>query len=182
MTTKVPANMVAAADVATQAELDAEASARALGESGDVLQVVDSRSVAVATGTTVLPADDTIPQNTEGDEYLTRAITPAATGNKLRIDVVLHLAASVAGTLTAALFQDATAGALAAGCQHVGAGDQVRCVTFTHYMNAGTVSETTFKVRAGLSTAGTTTLNGADATRMLGGVLCSSITITEVKA
>ena len=147
-----------------------------------VLQSVSTQSGAVATGTTVLPSDDTIPQNTEGDEYMTRAITPKSETSKLRIDVVVHLAASVAGTLTAALFQDATAGALAAGMQHVAAADQPRVVTFTHYMTSGTTSATTFKVRAGLSTAGTTTFNGAAAARLLGGVLASSITITEVAA
>ena len=31
---------------------------------------------AVATGTTALPQDDTIPQNTEGTEFLSVAITP----------------------------------------------------------------------------------------------------------
>lgn len=33
---------------------------------GAVLQVVNTHSGAVATGTTVIPNDDTLPQNTEG--------------------------------------------------------------------------------------------------------------------
>ena len=34
-------------------------------------QIVATQTGAVATGTTTFPEDDTIPQNTEGDEYMT---------------------------------------------------------------------------------------------------------------
>ena len=34
------------------------------------LQIVNSQTGAVATGTTTIPFDDTIPQNTEGTEFL----------------------------------------------------------------------------------------------------------------
>jgi hypothetical protein len=47
-------------------------------------------------------------------------------------------------------------------------------------MDAGTTSETTFKVRAGGEEAGTTTFNGVGGARKYGGVLASSITITEI--
>jgi hypothetical protein len=53
---------------------------------------------------------------------------------------------------------------------------------FTHYMAAGTTSATTFKVRIGAVTSGTITFNGIGSARKLGGVLASSITITEIKA
>ena len=39
-------------------------------ESGKLLQQVNFQSGAVATGTTIFPEDDTIPQNTEGDQYM----------------------------------------------------------------------------------------------------------------
>lgn len=144
-----------------------------------VVQVVNTQTGAMATGTTVLPLDDTIPQNTEGDEYMTRAITPKATGNKLKIDVVVVLASSAGGTLAAALFQDATANALAVAATRVDTVDSLYTISFTHYMNAGTTSATTFKVRAGNSAAGTVTFNGAGGARQYGGVISSSITITE---
>lgn len=176
MTQTVPAAMVSA-DVATQAELDA-------GVVGNVVQVVNTQTGAVATGTTILPGDDTIPQNTEGDQYMTLAITPKSTTNKLKIEVVILLANSAAGAsvLTAALFQDSTAGALAA-MSHVASSPAYQTnIVFTHYMTAGTTSATTFKVRAGGNNAGTTTLNGHTGGRQMGGVMASSITITEIKA
>ena len=57
---------------------------------GKVVQVVHVQDGASATGTTTHPIDDTIPQNTEGDEYLTLAITPTNASNKLLIEVSIH--------------------------------------------------------------------------------------------
>lgn len=151
---------------------------------GPVLQVVNSQTGAVATGTTTIPYDDTIPQNTEGDQYLSQAITPKSATSKLRIDVTVCLAHSVsAAILAAALFQDSTANALAAVTStQVSNVNQPQVLNFTYYMTAGTTSATTFKVRAGGSTAGTTTVNGSNSARVFGGVMASSITITEIAA
>lgn len=152
---------------------------------GAVVQVVNTQSGAVATGTTVIPNDDTIPQNTEGDEYITRAITPKATTNKLKIDVVFVGSVDTNNdAFGVALFQDTTANALAfvPSTAMPSAGD-MNTVSFTHYMAAGTTSSTTFKVRAGYITGtGTLTFNGSAGGRKAGGVIASSITITEIKA
>jgi hypothetical protein len=150
---------------------------------GNVVQVVSSESGAVATGTTVIPLDDTIPQKTEGDEYFTLAITPKSATNILIIDVSLNVACSAAAWVIAALFQDTTANALAAtwGGKVENTNDPT-AIYLRHKMVAGTTSATTFKVRCGPHTAATVTLNGHSGGRMFGGVMASSITITEVKA
>jgi hypothetical protein len=147
-----------------------------------VLQLVNTTSGAVATGTTVLPLDDTIPQNTEGDEYMTRAITPKHASNLLKIEVTAVLASSAGGTLAAALFQDSTANALAVAATLVDNTGSIYTISFTHYMAAGATSATTFKVRCGNSAAGTVTFNGVGGARQYGGVMSSSITITEIAA
>ena len=49
-------------------------------------------------------------------------------------------------------------------------------------MTAGTISSTTFKLRAGSDGAGTITMNGNGGARKFGGALISSITITEIVA
>jgi len=150
---------------------------------GSVVQVVNFQTGTVSTGTTTIPNDDTIPQNGEGDQYMTLAITPKSATNKLKIDVVLILASTTASALGGgALFQDATAGALAASfdCTSSSA-SQPSTHSFTHWMTSGTASSTTFNVRAGF-TAGTTTFNGLGAGRKYGGALASSITITEIKS
>ena len=144
-----------------------------------VAQVVSTVTGAVATGTTTIPADDTIPQITEGNEYMTRSITPTNASSILKIEVTIVLANSAATTMIAALFQDSTANALAAVPSKPPAGGDMITISFTHYMTAGTTSSTTFRVRAGGAAAGTTTFNGFGGNRIFGGVMSSSIVITE---
>ena len=154
-----------------------------IGGSGSsvVVQVVNTQTGAVATGTTVIPDDDTIPQNTEGDEYMTLAITPTDTANKLKIDVVFFGgSANNSRWTTCALFQDSTANALAVGREYNTTGTAFNPCVFTHYMTAGTTSSTTFKVRAGPDIPDTMTFNGQGGARKMGGVMASSITITEI--
>ena len=137
---------------------------------------------AVATGTTVTVNDDSIPQNNEGDQYMQLAITPTSATNKLRIDITICLSHSANSTdRQVALFQDSTANALTAVSDFVATADTLTTTTFSYTMLAGTVSATTFKVRAGGDNSGTTTFNGKNAGRLLGGVCNSNMTITEIK-
>jgi len=148
-----------------------------------VVQVVETSTGAVATGTTVVPNDDTVPQNTEGVEFMTLAITPTNASNLLKIDVTLVVSNS-AGTGNAqitSIFQDTTAGALLSISENI-QGSTILTQTFAHYMAAATTSSTTFKVRSGNDTSGTTTFNGAGGARKYGGVSGSSIRITEYSA
>lgn len=145
-----------------------------------IYQTVQNQTGAVATGTTLIPFDDTIPQITEGIEVLTQAITPSTSANLLFIEVIVYASHSVASNLSIALFQDATASALASGFIRLDANTGVVALPLTHKMTAGTTSATTFRVRIGADSAGTTTLNGSSGSRIHGGVLASSIRITEL--
>lgn len=147
--------------------------------SDPIIQRVSTETGAVATGTTTIPFDDTIPQNTEGDQYMTLAITPKNSGNILVIDVVFMGTCSVQQEMIVALFQDTTANALAATFLTTAGNTFGGPVTLRHIMTAGTTSATTFKVRAGGNAAGTTTFNGQSAGRIFGGVMASGMMITE---
>lgn len=150
---------------------------------GIPVQIVNTTSSAIASGSTVIPFDDTIPQNTEGTEFMTLAITPKSATNILIIEADLQLASDTASReIIAALFQDATANALAAKSGFV-AGATRFPLFVRHTMAAGTTSAITFKIRAGLDSAGTIIFNGnAGGTRLYGGITKSSIVITEYKA
>lgn len=148
---------------------------------GSIVQVVNVMSSSVATGSTTMPSDDSIPQKTEGNEYMTLAITPTSATNKLRIDVIANFANSVYYVTTTALFQDDTENALAAVAKSPGINNTIEQACLTHYMEAGTTSSTTFKVRIGQTGSSTTTFNGSGGSRLYGGVIASSITITEIK-
>lgn len=150
--------------------------------SGSVVQVANTQTSAFLSGTGTVPCDDTIPQITEGTEFMTRAITPTSATNKLKIEVVVMLGNSASSqAFVCALFQDSTANALAMQTQFMATLGGFVSITFVHYMTAGTTSETTFRVRAGANNAGTTSLNGLGA-RFYGGAAASSITVTEIQA
>ena len=147
---------------------------------GKVLQVVNVIDGDVATGTTVLPSDNTIAQNTEGDQFLSLAITPSNASNKLIIHVCITGGSSAVTSTGAALFQDSTANALAQSHHYNSQATALNNLSFIHYMAAGTTSATTFKVRCGGAGSNTFTFNGSGGTRVGGDVMASSITITEI--
>jgi hypothetical protein len=151
-------------------------------DTGGIVQVANYQTGAVATGTTLIPLDDTIPQNTEGDQYMSLAFTPTNASNKLKIDVVFEGSTTATGDFViVALFQDTTANALAAAVERNDTAGG-KTLAFSYWMTAGTTSSTTFKVRAGSNASGTMTFNGNGGNRRLGGVMASSITITEIAA
>lgn len=150
---------------------------------GSVVQIVDVNSSAVATGVTVIPVDDTIPQITEGDQYMTLAITPKSVSNILVIEANVFGSVNAATqNVVAALFQDATANGLAATQEFGDTSTGVLTLSLYYSMAAGTTSSTTFRVRAGTGATGTFTFNGASATRRFGTVTKSWMRIIEYKA
>lgn len=151
------------------------------GGGGKVIQEVNVQDGAVATGTTQIPYDDSIPQNTEGDEKMTLAITPTSAANKLKIEVVVQASSNVAALLAVCLFQDSIANALAVGFSTISLSLHAETVTFSHHMIAGTTNPITFKVRIGTNSGSTVTFNGSGSAARFGGTSASSITITEIE-
>jgi len=144
-------------------------------------QIVHFKTSAVATGTTLLPYDDTIPQSNEGDQYMSVTITPSNASSTLEIAVGVSLSHSAGASgvrKTIALFQDSIANALS--CALVFKNDAHHDkLTLVHIMTAGTTSPITFKVRAGGNLAGTITVNGSGGNRQMGGVDNSYIIVKE---
>ena len=150
---------------------------------GKLLQIVHGSNASVSTTTTTLPNDDTKPQNTEGGEVVTVAITPANASNKLFITSNIQMtknSGSHAGYI--ALFQDTTADALACAWGTSDTANNGNSHSLTHVMTAGTTSATTFKMRGGYVNAGTVTFNGESGGAKLNGTLFSTITIMEIEA
>lgn len=149
---------------------------------GQIAQVVSTNFTAVATGATIIPGDDTIPQNTEGVEFMTQAVTPKSATNILVIEVNFMGTPSVAADVGIALFQDSTANAIAGTQTYQGVAGGRTTVTLRHIMVAGTTSATTFKIRGGMEVAGTLTFNGVGGVRRFGAITKSNFKITEYKA
>jgi len=147
---------------------------------GTLIQMVSTQTGAVATGTTILPIDDTIPQITEGTEFMTLAITPRSATSKLVVNVLVNLSFSVAANnVAAALFQDSTANALTSALIYQSTLNAVQQIRLSYVVTSGTTSSTTFRVRAGGQVAGTLTFNGNGGLPIFGGNTHSSIVITE---
>ena len=148
---------------------------------GSVLQVKNFQTSTYASGTTIIPSDNTIPQITEGTQFLSLAITPISATSKLFFTIILSLSPSVAASCNGALFQDSIANAIAAGSSYLASGTGQIPLSLAYFMTSGTTSSTTFTVRAGPNTAATLSLNGAGP-GVFNGTCYSSITITEIAA
>lgn len=130
-----------------------------------------------------IPVDDTIPQNTEGAEYtaIATSYTPKKVGNKLLVEAMVSLSnASVASSLIAALFQDSTADALAAGIGRIPLANAVVQVHLAAEVTVASLSATTFKIR--VSTGGTTNVkvNGNGGSTVFSTAKPSYLKITEI--
>lgn len=180
----LPLSFIDEDDMASDSAINvpSQQSVKAYVDAHGIVQRVNTQTGAVNTTATIFDLDDNIPQNTEGAEFMTKAITPTDATNDLYITVtVICSHSAVNAGLMVGLFQDTTANALASAYIVKPTAEQGTTITFTHKMTAGTTSATTFKVRAGGHVAGTFTFNGSGGTRIHAGRLASSITIEEVK-
>jgi hypothetical protein len=152
---------------------------------GAIIQSQVNQTGAVATGTTVLPEDDTIPQITEGVEVMTQAITPTSKCNVFAINAQAMAAhSSASGRLAVAVFQDSTANALTVNLHRFWTSNVVANCALSHRMagNIAAGTPTTFRIRIGSDVAGTMTFNGVSAGRLFGGVANSFLGIAELVA
>jgi len=144
------------------------------------VQMVTANLATIASGTTIMPLNNTIPQNTEGDEYLTVSITPKYTDSTLKIEFVgLVTNGTTLSSVSVALFQDSISGALAATAEFIESAARLKTISLTYSMTSGTVSAITFKIRIGSSKAATTYINGPGGAQVFGGVANTRIFVTE---
>lgn len=168
---------------ATQAVNNSQIANTAYVDRVAVQQRVSTITGTMATGTTTVPLDNTIPQSSEGDQYMSLSITPKSASSTLKITVVGFFSSSAGGAwLMMSLFKDSETDARAVQMGGMGATGNYATAPFVliYEMTSGSTSAMTFKVRAGAHTASTTTFNGIAGTSYMGGALASSITIEEI--
>lgn len=154
---------------------------------GMVVQVVQATTTTVttissATASHEIPADNTKPQNTEGVEILTQAITPASNTNKVLVRAVVPFALEGSNTPVIALFRGA--GATAIATSYISTVSAFNGMLVIEYLDSpATASSVTYRVRVGRGSSGTFYVNGAS-----GGVArfdetqFATLTLTEIKA
>jgi hypothetical protein len=153
------------------------------GSGSGIVQQVRDQSNAYTSYTGVIPTDNTIPQNTEGDQIFTVTITPSSATNILMFDIYVFCSVTDSDVgITFAIFQDSGADAIFAGSERSEiTGSKQRLCSLKHYMVAGTTSSTTFNVRIGTTNASRPIyFNGTSFSRNYGGVAYSTFVVTEI--
>lgn len=140
--------------------------------------VLTYQTGAVATGSNPMPGDNSIPQITEGDQYMSLTVPPTKIGNLLEIDSTWIGSSSATDSLSAALFKSTSANAVSSSNAILPANYRSTHV-MKHTMLVDSLSPLTFTVRAGTDASSTVTSNGTGGTGIHGGVLNSRITIKE---
>jgi hypothetical protein len=154
------------------------------------MNIYGVRTSAVDTGVVPLPIDDTIPQSTEGDEFMVAGSFVADSLPYSRECNLLSVRASgvfassnTDNAIAAALFINSNLDACAAavGSRPATAGD--RCQVVIEYLgpnNDGGGPIVAVTMRAGTASAGTTTFNGSAGVRTFGGRMASQIECHEI--
>lgn len=151
--------------------------------SGKLLQQVNTQTGAVNSGTTIFPEDDTIPQNTEGDEYMTIAITPKSATSTLMIEAHIFYSQSAGTRGGAGLFKDSDADALSFTSNFIKDSTSMGNMQVFYSETSGNTTARTYKIRCGnIQNAGTFTFNGQAGSRKFGGTVLSTIRIIEIEA
>lgn len=151
--------------------------------------VVCEDTATTLTAAAQIPYDDTIPQNTEGVEWLTCSITPTDGTNNLDVEVSVWVGenTNVHNIQMAALFRDTSANAIGvgtyvvAGNTGVDSGMPFAPIRIFKRVAASSTAATTFKVRVGGDIAGQPVrINGNNGGRKFGGAINSYIKVSEV--
>jgi hypothetical protein len=129
---------------------------------------------------TLMPYDDSTPQNTEGDEALTVAITLASASNRVRI-TVSGFGVANSSRICCALFRDSVANALVAWAVSAAGNDTEKAIDHVFEYAPSLSGAVTFKLRVGPDTAdGIVRLNGNLAGRAFGGVAAVKMVVEEI--
>jgi hypothetical protein len=122
-----------------------------------------------------------VPTTSGGAFMYSVSITPTNSNNLLFIQVLAYASSnSGVNEPIIALFQDSIINALTAGVLYT-SGPNPGPITLNHYMTAGTISPTTFKVYLGVAPSGTAYINGTPSAQLFGGAIESSIIVWELK-
>jgi len=143
---------------------------------GSIVQEVFASTNAYSTAATVMPIDDTIPTNAEGNQILTATINPTNTTNKVRITALAQVASGT--TVALALFQNATAAAIATAAEFNG-GTGVYQIDLIFEHVPGSVSAQTYNLRVGTD-PGPVFVNGDSSSRLYGGTMISFMRLEEI--
>ena len=151
-------------------------------KTGDVVQSQYFMATSSGTGNTQIPLNNSAPNNTQGDQYMTQSITPTNAANFLKIRSSVIATYTVAGAgVTMALFQDSGGNAIRCSVVTVPANGYMTAQQMFHGLLANTTSSTTFKIRVGNNNGtGTLTFNGQAGAALFQQTMGSDLQVDEI--
>lgn len=148
---------------------------------GKLSQLVYTSSSTPASTSATFPADNTLPQNTEGAALsaLDTTITPNNAGSTLLVRVFVSCCNNGGVSMAVALFRDSTADAIQAQ-PAAAAVNYTTVICFEARVPATSTASTTFKIRFGGLGSTTMYVNTLGATQYFGGAIQSTVSVTEI--
>lgn len=145
---------------------------------GDTIQTVINISGATVEGTTILPADNTIPLITEGVAVLTTIITAISAANLFvaNAQIVVKCSTGAAFLASSALFIGGVTNSFAAVLTRGAVNQEYSIHNLNYLILCSSTSACTFNIRTGAGAAGTTTINN-----IFGGVANTFLNIQELQ-
>jgi len=152
--------------------------------SGDIVQSWFTSTGAYDSTQVAIPVDDTIPQITEGKQFLSQAITPTSALNFIQASALIKYGMSdYPAQAVAALFNGAANAIDAVADFPNTSGAYKGSLSLCDHRIAAEVAAITYTVRGGPSSASYIFyLNGAAGARLFGGVSLSSLSVMEIFA
>lgn len=155
-----------------------------LAGTGLPLQQISILSAAVASTTAQSPFGDAVPNtgNTTLIIALVASLTPKTAGNKIRVRALVQVSLHGLGTVVVALFQNGGANAVATNYATIPGADYSDVIECIFETTAPSLVPMTFQVGVAGNNGYTTTVNGINTSRLLGGTTASTIEIMEMQA
>lgn len=148
---------------------------------GSIIQTVYASYASNAGLSVAIPADDTIPQNTEGTQILTASIVPSSTSHLIRATFQGDATPSSSDIICAALFRNVGVNALCSRFLSVSLSPGFM-IGLTYVDSPGSVSTQTYNLRVG-SSATTVYMNGTNGpARRGGGTQIATLMLEEIVA
>lgn len=138
-----------------------------------------STSDSISSAVSAVPGDNTIPQITEGKEYLTWTGTPLNASSALLVEFKAFVAGSTASTVTVFLCQDAIANGLHAEATINHAATYSYQMHLKHYISSAGSGSRTYRIRFGTN-AGTAYMLRRSDTDLYSTAKQATLTVTEI--
>jgi hypothetical protein len=131
----------------------------------------------------IIPLDDTIPQDTEGVQIISVSITPKSTTNRIRLRFQGTVVSAVSSVnVIAAVFNSSSTSALRTTYAATGGVDFATTLYLEHEYVPASTSAQTFTVRVGSQTGAAFRMNGAASARFFGGTMAATLIVEEIQA